>query len=205
MRFMIVMMVCVSPCVEAEDVRTSFLNTTSLMFLISRSDVQEELELLDDQKAAVDSLSKRVRAEVNRATMVRPSAGVDPDREMREQVQKIESQALKDLETILLPHQMKRLCQIDLQYRVRATSFYIYATPEIAKALEYSPAQAQEITQLTKALSEEMKATMLNEIKKADEAIRAKLTPEQQLRYQDVFGEPFEFGPELLARPARPR
>lgn len=197
-------------------------------FGLLRSDaVKKELELLDEQAADIEKLGDELRAQ---QAGDRPDFRNMSDEERRAAFEKLraEREALSDderakqdeerraqqrtqqqaadakLAEILLPHQMDRLSQIELQQQgIRALG-----TEEVAKELGLSEKAKADVEATLRASGEKMRAEMqalfqggnreglrekMQELnKRVESEVLAKLTQSQRDKFAEMKGEPFE-------------
>jgi hypothetical protein len=158
--------------------------------------VREELELTDDQIEAIRKVRQRITEETNLAgfrASQNKILGVRRSELVQEIAKETQRRAVEDVERILLPHQTRRLRQIDLQRRIRGTSFALFTSSVIARELEYTPEQSAEIPRLVKELEREVVAVLSRERQRAMNKILDKLSEEQRKKYREVVGEEFNF------------
>lgn len=171
-----------------------------LLGLLRIEKVQEELDLVDDQKAEIEKLSESMRGEGGRGEGRRgggpggPDGGGRPDFQnmtdeeratfMAERRKEAEARAAKEKEElakILLDSQMQRLSEISLQVRgVDALS-----DSEVAAKLEITDEQKQKLTEVQDEVREGMREQMQalrDEGNDDPEAMRTKMT---ELRKQN--------------------
>lgn len=186
---------------------------SSLTGLLRVEAVQEEIELMPDQKEAVEKINEsrpqterpegidfRDRSEENRAKL---EEWMEKARKEREE---FEAKAREQLEEVLLPNQMERLEQIEVQLMgVRALM-----NDRVAKALKLTTAQKDDLQKTSDASREEMMSKM-REIfsggggdrdamrekmqaaqKEAEDKLLAVLTSDQKKDFEAMKGEPFE-------------
>jgi len=189
-----------------------------LMGLLRNEAVQKELEMLDDQIAAVEKLGEKLQEEFPRPEIGNFRDMSEQDREkamaqFRERSEKVEKAAAKQLAEILLPPQMKRLKEILVQQMgLRALT-----NAEVAAALKLNDAQKQKIETALEESSTAMREAPRPEIdfrnasqeerdkaiaqmreqreklqKQAEEKTLAILTATQKKQFEEMKGEAFE-------------
>lgn len=189
--------------------------------------VKKELELLDEQSADIEKLNEELRSqrsgdgpdfrnmsdEERRAAFAKLRAEREAlseadrekqDEERRAQQRVQQQQADAKLAEILLPHQMDRLSQIELQTQgIRALT-----TDEVVKELGLSDKAKADVETTIAASGEKMRAAMqtlfqggnrdglrekMEELRKGiEEEVLAKLTQSQRDKFAEMKGEPFE-------------
>jgi len=183
-----------------------------LLGLVRIEAIQEEIELLDDQKAQIDKLAEEMRPQRGEGDQ-RPDFRNMSDEErqkffdeMRKRFEERAKTANEKLKKILLPHQIKRVEQISLQFRgTRALT-----DPEIAEKLKLTDAQKKKIEETMTANRESM-GTRVRELfqggggdrekareqfrklrEEADAKVLAVLTSDQKKQLEALKGDPFE-------------
>lgn len=189
--------------------------------------VKKELELLDEQSADIEKLSEAMRAqrsaglpdfqnmtdEERRAAFDKLRAEREAlseadrakqDEERRTQQVAQQTEADAKLAEILLPHQMDRLNQIELQTQgIRALT-----TEEVAKELGLSDAAKADLEATIQASGEKMRSEMqalfqggnrdglrekMQELAKGvEESVLAKLTQAQRDKFTEMKGDKFD-------------
>lgn len=187
----------------------------NMLGLVQIEKVQEELELLPDQKEALGKIAEgrprperpegidfRDRSEENRAKLE------EFMEKMRKEREEFETKAVAQLEEVLFPEQMERLKQIEVQTSgVRALMI-----KHVADELKLTADQKEKLEGVSREVGEEMMGKMreifssgdregarekIDELRKeGDEKILAVLTSEQRAQFDKMKGEPFEM-PEM--------
>jgi Spy/CpxP family protein refolding chaperone len=182
-----------------------------MLGLLQLDKVQEELELLPDQKEALGKIAQ------NRPRPERPE-GIDfGDRseenrakveefmeKMRKQREEFETKAVAQLEEVLFPEQMERLKQIEIQVAgVRALT-----QKNVAEELKLSESQQKELREVAENVGREMMGKMRELFqsgqregirekmeaarKESEEKLLSVLTTEQKNQFEAMKGDPFE-------------
>jgi hypothetical protein len=152
--------------------------------LLAREDVQKELVLEPEQLAELGKLrdNNDMRAVFEKMRELPEAERMTKGRELMEAAQK-KTQAQVD--KILIGPQADRLKQLALQFQMRAGGAGL-ANDDVAEKLGIPEDQREKLR--TKARELELQAR-----KKLLEDLLKELTPEQQKKYQELVGEPFEF------------
>jgi Spy/CpxP family protein refolding chaperone len=180
------------------------------MMLLANEKVQQELELVDEQKQQIKEISDNLRTELQGAF----AGGQDLSQEEREkrrtQVREKTQEASKKLDELLLPHQTERLKQIVLQVQgPRAL-----ADEEVAQTLNLSEEQKKQLTSIQEETQRQMRelfragggqdgdrqaafAKVREAQQAASEKMLAVLTDEQRTKFEEMKGEAFEIPEEL--------
>lgn len=185
----------------------------SLLDLAGIEAVQKEIEAVDDQVKGIEKLVEEMRA--SRGERPRMDFGnmSDAEREkafadMRARREKETATANAKLAEVLLPHQIERLEQINLQLRGTAA----LADPKIAAKLSLTDEQKKKLEAATTANMESMRTQMqqlfqggnrdqqnrdqmrekMQQLRKeADEKVLAVLTADQKAAFEKLKGAAF--------------
>ena len=172
--------------------------------LLQRPDVQAELELLDEQKKEmnlrVETMNERRRDLLRSfADQFRDrDAGSEADREaLREQVQEAFRTLNRETEeglSFLLPHQRKRLAQLEIQFRLRGFGgLGALGSREIGEQLSVTDEQREVLRHKAAELGQELGRKIAALRSEMQEKLLAELTSEQRVKFQEMLGDPFEF------------
>ena len=167
-------------------------NGLGQLSLLQHPSVQNELELTGDQIGRVGELLK------DQERWFRDSRGGDlAEKRSREDARSAELEAA--ISGFLTDQQVKRLKQIGLQQQ----GAWALADPKISDALELTAAQKEEVRSLTTAARFKMRGfgtpgrspnrENAESVRKAtSDKLLALLTEEQQTKWKDLVGKPFE-------------
>jgi hypothetical protein len=169
------------------------------LVLMSRSDVREDLELTDAQTKAVNKLRDAVPLRLR-------DMGLGTDeisaKEKRQRIAQFDEQLGADLASILLPSQLKRLRQIEIQLRVQAANVSDeFVNDEILKTLHVTDDQRQQWNSIRQEVDREYDRQRIAIREQAQARFLAELTPEQRAQWKELFGAPFL----AKEKPASPR
>jgi type VI protein secretion system component VasK len=124
-------------------------------------------------------------------------------RELFQKAQKLQQESQKELEAeigkILLPHQMKRAKQLEMQLRLRGGLGRL--GDQTAQELGLTDEQKEKLRGKSEQLEEEIRKKLAELRTQAQNELLKVLTPEQQAKWKDMVGEPFEFQREEFPRP----
>ncbi len=175
----------------------------SYAFLLSNASVQKELKLDDQQTDKAKSLADKINEE--RQSKFQDLQGLEGQErftKMQEINHELNTTTLKEAGEFLKAEQIARLKQISLQQR----GAMAFSDPEVAKKLNITDAQKNDIQEIVQASREKMRelrdefqndreAAMkkMQEINKEtlSQAV-AKLNDEQQKTWKEMLGAPFE-------------
>jgi hypothetical protein len=183
------------------------------MDLVNIEAVQKEIEVLDDQLAAVKKAGEEARA----AREAQPGQGPRPDyqnmsdaerekamAEFRARREKETAAANAKLGEILLPHQIARLEQISLQQRMRMLGMGVLVDPKVAAKLSLTDEQNKKVAAQSEAAGARIRELFqggnregarekMEQIRKeSDEKFLAVLTADQKAQFEKMKGETFQ-------------
>jgi hypothetical protein len=166
--------------------------------LLQRNDVQAELELLDDQKKQVNDLRDKSQQKM-RELFGNLRGGGEGDRrdEIRDTFRKFAEETQAEVDKILLPHQSKRLKQLEVQMQMRGRGVLgALGGGEVPEKLGISEEQREKLREKAQGLDEEVRKKTAELRKQAQEQLIASLTEDQRKQFNELIGEPFEFKDE---------
>ncbi|MDA1051630.1 MAG: hypothetical protein O3C40_14270 [Planctomycetota bacterium] len=171
--------------------------------LLQRSDVQAELELLDDQKdearELVEQFNERRRELFSGfAEQFRNRDAAEADREaLQNKVQEAMRTLNKETEeglSFLLPHQRKRLSQLEIQFQMRGGGgLGALGSREVGEQLAVTDEQREVLRDKALELGQEFGRKIAELRREMQEKLLAELNPEQRAKFQELVGDPFEF------------
>ncbi|MEM1303296.1 MAG: hypothetical protein AAGG46_00280 [Planctomycetota bacterium] len=168
--------------------------------LLMSEEVRQEIELVEEQEAELQAMQQEIREEM-RERMQSVFAGMrDLSREerrermegVRAEVELIRDDVEQRIGSVLMPHQLERLQQIELQQRLRSGGSRALMRGRVAEELGITPEQQEEM----RAKASEVQATLQQKIdelrREAREEVLAVLTPEQRSRLEELTGPQFD-------------
>ena len=174
----------------------------SLMGLIGNPRVREDLEIVDEQYKQF--LERAADAQRQAAEQLRSMDFSDREGLVR-QIKDIQDQTRRELESVLLPHQMDRLRQIRAQSILRRRTFVEAITSEPMRSeLDISNRQAEALQQEAEKIEADIAKQVAELREKARQKLIKTLDRSQQQKIDELFGDNFDFGP-LERRPAKGR
>lgn len=185
-----------------------------ILGLAVRDEVQQELQLVDEQKdklrTIADSARDKVRDEMRGMFEQMRDLGDEERRakfdEIRTKFDALNADFEKDLEKVLLPHQMERLKQIDFQNKIRQRGSQAITGGDVAKALNLSDEQREKLEKRAAEVQEEMQTKIRELQADARKKMFDVLTPDQQAQLRKMIGDNFDlrdqgFGGGFRGRP----
>ena len=171
-----------------------------LLGLATRDEVQQELQLVDEQKDKVRALNDDMRSKVRdeMGGMFQQLRDVsDEERrakfdEIRKKFETINTDMEKKLDGVLLPHQLERLKQIDLQSKIRQRGASALTGGDVAEALNLSDDQREKLEKRAAEVQEELQTKIRELQADARKKMIDVLTPDQQAQLQKMMGDQFD-------------
>ncbi len=159
--------------------------------LLADSKVRAELEMVDDQYKELQSLNAEIR---QRAAEQLREIDFRDSRNLVEQIRNIRSQAEKELNSVLLPHQTQRLQQIRSQSRLRSRSLaQILTSDPVRSELGITDRQSTELLQAEREIEAELARKIAGLRAESRDELIKRLNRAQQRQVQEIFGDAFEF------------
>lgn len=179
--------------------------------MLSMDGIQQEIELVDDQKQQLDEVRRDFASRIKDAmSSIHEDGGLSGDkgREIAERFEQLKQEQQAAMRDVLLPHQVERLEQIAVQQRMKtAGASGLLADKKIAEALGISEEQQKEIKSRAEELSKELQRKIEALREETREELLQTLTAEQREKLQKMMGNKFEgeLGPRQLQFPNRIR
>jgi Spy/CpxP family protein refolding chaperone len=168
--------------------------------LVARDEVQQELQLVDEQKDKVRTITDEARNKLRdqmRDMFTQARNLSDEERrarfgELRTKIETVSVETDKQLEKVLLPHQLDRLKQIDLQTKLQQRGAQALTSGDVAKALNLTDEQRDKLEKRAAEVQQELQT----QIKKLQADARQKmldvLTDDQQAQLKKMMGQQFD-------------
>lgn len=171
-----------------------------LIGLIARDEVQQELQLVDEQKDKVrvitDDMRNKARDQMRDVFGQMQNLSDDERRakfgEVRTKMEALSAETEKQLDKVLLPHQMERLKQIDLQTKVQSRGASALTGGDVAKALNLTPEQTDKLEKRAAEVQEELQTKIKQLQADARKKMLDVLTPDQQAQLEKMMGQQFD-------------
>jgi hypothetical protein len=165
--------------------------------------VQSELDLLPDQKAALDKIRAEMSTKLQDAYKeLKDVPPTERQTKYLEVYSRIGADTDKRVAEVLLPHQTKRIRQIALQMRLASSGYgssAAFNTDDVAKELGITPEQIEELKKRETELRQEIQEKTREFYKKLNEESRDKLlgvlTAAQRDKLKELQGDKFELNP----------
>jgi Spy/CpxP family protein refolding chaperone len=171
-----------------------------LLGLAMRDEVQQELQLVDEQKDKVRGIVDNMRTKVQdemRGMFAQMRDLSDEQRrakfdEIRKKFESINADMEKQLDKVLLPHQLERLKQIDLQAKIRQNGASALTGGDIAAALNLTDEQRANLEKRAAEVQAELQTKIRELQADARKKMLDALTPDQQAQLQKMMGDQFD-------------
>jgi Spy/CpxP family protein refolding chaperone len=177
-----------------------FFGGGGMLGLAQREEVQQELQLVDEQRDKVqglaDDMRNKIRDEMRPIFEQMRDLSDDERRakfgEIRTKFESLNAEFEKQLDKVLLPHQVERLKQIDLQSRIQRQGTSALTSGDIAKTLDLTDEQREKLEKRAEEVRQELQAQIRQLQVDARKKMLDVLTPEQQAKLQKLMGEQFD-------------
>jgi Spy/CpxP family protein refolding chaperone len=177
-----------------------FFGGGGLIGLLARDEVQQELQLVDEQKDKVRTLTEDLRNKAGsqlRDVFTQMRDLSDEERrakfgEIRAKIEEINADAEKQLAKELLPHQLERLKQIDLQTKIRYRGADALTSGDIAKTLNLTDEQRDKLEKRAAEVQQELQTQIRQLQADARKKMLDVLTPDQRAQLDKLMGQQFD-------------
>jgi len=167
-----------------------------LLGLVMRDEVQQEIQLVDEQRDKVMKVAEESREEM-RGMFEEMRDLSDEERrerfgEIRTKMEEMNANVETQLKKALLPHQLQRLKQIDLQVRMQQRGEGGLSSRTVAEALELSDEQREKLEKKAEEVRQELQEKIRQAQAEAREKMLEVLTPEQKAKLEELMGDAFQ-------------
>jgi Spy/CpxP family protein refolding chaperone len=174
----------------------------SMLGLAMRDEVQQELQLVDEQKDKVrgiaDSMGTKIRAQFDQSRDTFRQLGdlSDEERqakfaEIRSKFEALNTDGERQLDKVLLPHQLDRLKQIDLQNKIQQRGASAITGGDVAKALNLTDEQRDKLEKRAAEVQQELQAKIRDLQADARKKMLDVLTSDQRAQLDKMMGQQF--------------
>lgn len=157
--------------------------------LLSNDDVKKELQLLDDQISKIEQIQMAMGAEMRGLDF-----GSDRDA-ARAKMAEIGKKTEEEIAKVLDADQLKRIKEIEFQQQInRGMGGFASGilSEQIVGDLGLSKEQVDQLTEAQKLADEEFRKKQAELRAAALDKLISTLSPEQQAKFKDKYGKPFE-------------
>jgi hypothetical protein len=171
-----------------------------LMGLAMREEVQQELQLVDEQKekvrTIVEDMGEKARAEMRDMFSNMRDLSDEERRErfaeVRSKFEALNADVEKELGKVLLPHQLDRLKQINLQTQMRQRGATALTSGELAKTLNLTDEQREKLEQRAAEVQQELQEKYRELQADARKKVLEVLTEDQRAQLEKLMGDQFD-------------
>jgi len=204
----VVAMVGSSALAQRRGPRGGFGGPGGKLMMLRSEEVQKELEVSDEQKKDLEKLRDDMRTQMREVFSGMRELPEDQRRAAFEKARDKMRGVTQEMETkvnrILLPHQVERLNQLDVQTQIqRRGTDAALGSDAMVKALGITDAQKKQIQDVAAQAQKEMQETVNKAREEARKKVLAVLTKEQQEKLNKMIGEQFTM-PDRGPRGNRP-
>ncbi len=169
--------------------------------LLRRDDVRKELDLLDDQIKDLENVQQeQMQGMRDLFGQMREMSSEQRTAKMREVGESLQ----KKVNQILLPHQIDRLKQIQLQMQLRGSAMGALGSETLQKELNITSDQKERIQARAQQVNDELRKKIEALRKEAQQKLLSELSPQQRSKFEQMIGAPFEFTDNPQQRGGRP-
>lgn len=164
--------------------------------LLRSDQVRQELEVSDDQLADLEAMGEELRDQMR--SMFEGMRDLTPEerrerfQSMRDDMRDIQAQAEERVSEILLPHQVARLKEINLQQQVRRGGLSGALEGGLAEELGIGDDQREQLLTKAQELQRELQEKIEQLRNDAREELMDLLTPEQRSKLESMMGSEFQ-------------
>lgn len=173
------------------------------LYFVLMPQIQKELEIVPEQKDKLNDIQKKMNERLQESfKTLNDVPAAERTAKYYEIYQQVGEDTDKQMREVLLPMQLDRLRQIQLQMQLAQTGYgygasNAFGSEELAKALGITPEQIEEMKKKEEEVRQEIQEKTREFYKKLQEDSQEKLmsvlTPEQRAKLKRLVGEKFEW------------
>lgn len=162
--------------------------------LLSQQSIQEELDFVGEQREQYKRLQKDYNDRIREKMEAMNKGGFAPEKaqSLGEEIRAMKEQQARDIEELLLPHQVNRLKQIQTQNKMKALGLNAFNDKKLAEELGMTEEQLEQLKEKAKELSAELQKKIKGLREETQETLLKELTKEQQEKLKELTGDKFE-------------
>jgi hypothetical protein len=166
-------------------------SASSELGLLSNPRVREDIEMVDDQYREFQERQRALQQEM--ADQLRQIDFTDTEN-LPSQIKEIRNSAEREMNELLLPHQVKRLRQLRMQSLLQRRDLVQVLTADPIKSdLEITDEQSQELRDYQVQMQEDLQREIAKLQDKARSRLLSKLNPSQKRQVEEMIGDTFVF------------
>ena len=164
---------------------------SSELGLLSNPRIREDIEMVDDQYREFQDRQRTLQKEM--ADQLREIDFTDTEN-LASQIKEIRDSAEREMDELLLPHQVKRLRQLRMQSLLQRRDLVQVLTSDPIKSdLKITDEQSQELRDYQVQMQEDLQREMAKLQDKARSRLLSKLNPSQKKEVEEMIGDTFVF------------
>ena len=177
-----------------------FGSEASTIGLLSNRKIREDLEMVDDQYKELQQMNADIQKRV--AEQLR-SLDFSNSKDIVVQLRQVREDARKELDELLLPHQVKRLQQIRIQSQLRRRNLVdILTSNPYRDELDITDEQSERLRETQAEIEADLEKQIARLRQQARDRLLSNLKPDQQSQVEEMIGDAFEF--ESATKTAKP-
>ncbi|MCP4774761.1 MAG: hypothetical protein GY880_11015 [Planctomycetaceae bacterium] len=164
---------------------------SSELGLLSNPRIREDIEMVDDQYREFQDRQRTLQKEM--AEQLREIDFTDTEN-LASQIKEIRDSAEREMNELLLPHQVKRLRQLRMQSLLQRRDLVQVLTSDPIKSdLKITDEQSQELRDYQVQMQEDLQREIAKLQDKARSRLLSKLNPSQKKEVEEMIGDTFVF------------
>jgi Spy/CpxP family protein refolding chaperone len=169
---------------------------------LSDDNILDELDIVDEQREQLKKIrDEEMRKRTEFFNTIRGMAPSKMGEFVREFGTMLKADVDKQVQQVLLPHQVKRLEQIRLQTNMRGMGTRALEAEVLVKALGITEEQKKLMREKEKEVQQELKQKLEQLRKEAQSEVLSVLTDAQREKLTGLLGEDYEFKPRQFTFP----
>jgi len=162
--------------------------------LLSQQSIQEELDFVGEQREQYKRLQQDYNNRIREKMEAMNKGGFDPAKaqSLGDEIRVMKEQQARDIEDLLLPHQVNRLKQIQLQNKMKALGLNALNDKQLAEELGMTEEQLEKLKERAKELSAELQKKIKSLREETQETLLKELSKDQQEKLKELTGDKFE-------------
>jgi DNA-binding Xre family transcriptional regulator len=162
--------------------------------LLSQQSIQEELDFVGEQRDQYKKLQQDYNSRIRQKMEAMNKGGFDPEKakSFGEEIRALKEQQARDIEELLLPHQVNRLKQIQLQQRMKAMGLNALNDKKLAEELGMSEEQLEKLKERAKELSSDLQKKIQELREETQQTLLKELSKDQQEKLKELTGSKFD-------------
>ncbi len=168
-----------------------FGTASSELGLLANPRIREDIEMVDDQYREFQERQRAMQKEM--AEQLRQIDFTDTEN-LPSQIKEIRDSAEREMNELLLPHQVKRLRQLRMQSLLQRRDLVQVLTADPIKSdLKITDEQSRELRDYQVQMQEDLQREIAKLQDKARSRLLSKLNPSQKKQVEEMIGDTFVF------------